>query len=254
MIGLQSPPLLEPRLGKGIISRAFRVAKITGSTELPSHAELLDGLEILNAVIDQANLDKTLAPYQASLAVPLQAGKVSYLIGPDTASPPPDIISARPVEVLSGYSRRDTVDCPFAITHQSADYDQIRLKSQAIAGWISCVYYQTSYPSGVLYVHPVPNDSVTTAYLTVNAQIGIVPSLNSEVDLPPLYINWLIYKTAKRLCPEYGLVWGTASEEVLFEMTGVLKDNNLKPLAQTKVGLAGLAYASQGGSYNILAG
>lgn len=254
MIGLQSPPLASPKTGKDLVVRAFRVAKITGASETPRAAELLEALDILNAVIDQANLDKTLAPHQASLEIPLQAGKVSYLIGPSTASPPADIVAARPVEVLSGYSRRGTVDYPLGITHQSADYDQIRLKSQQIAGWLSCIYYQTAYPHGVLYVHPVPNDTSTTAYLTVNAQIGIIEGLASEVDLPPLYANWLIYKTAKRLCPEFGLVWGTASEEVLLEMTAVLKENNLKPLPQSQVGLAGLGAASQGGTYNILAG
>ncbi len=254
MIGLQSPPLSPPKQGKDILARAFRVAKITGQGETPTHAELLEGLDILNAIIDQANLDKTLAPYQASLSIPLQAGKVSYLIGPESASPPPDIAAARPVEVLSGFARRNEIDNPIEITHQSTDYDRVRLKSQQIAGWPSAVYYQTAYPHGVLYVYPVPNDGLATIYLTVNAQLGVLAGLKVEVDFPPLYVNWLIYKTAKRLCPEYGLVWGTASEDVLLEMSMVLKGNNLKPLPQTDVGLAGLGYASQGGSYNVLAG
>lgn len=251
MIGLQSPPLSQPKRVVDVIMRAFRIAKITGAGETPRYSELSDALDTMNGIIDEVNLSKTLAPYEALIAIPLQAQKPYYSVGPSSASPPPDIISARPVELLSAICRRGGVDFPVAVTNQLQDYNRIRLKGQEIIGWTSLLYYQASYPSGLILVYPIPGDTDSTLFITASAQIGIYDWLNTEVELPPLYRTWLEYKLAERVCPEYGLDWSEASAKVLNDIDGTLRANNVKPYPVSTVGLDGLSDASGYNGYYI---
>lgn len=248
-IGLQTPSVLTPKTVRDLLIKAFRTARILGVGERLEHGEAVDAFELLNGLIDQANLDKLFAYTQTDVTVPIQANVSAYTIGPSTVSPPPMITATRPVEILAAFSRRNGVDFPLFVTHQRSEYDAIRVKSVSINGWINVVYYEASYPAGTLYTYPLINDGLTTLYITVSSPVAPFETLDEEVDVPPLYATWLQYALAERLCPEYGMTWTDASAKILLDVTATLKGNNIKPFPVARPGLSGLAGASQ--SYDI---
>lgn len=249
-IGIASPSLEGPRTVKDLLYEAFIVAHVLGAGEVLSLVKAKPAFWKLNELIDLCNLRKTFALYQTEIAVPMQPNQITYTIGPSTASPPADIVSGRPVEVLSGYSRRNSNDLPVFVTHAKKDYDNIQLKGLQSLGWNALVYYQAAFPLGTIYVYPQPQDTLTTLYLTVMAQLATYSSLEEEISLPPGYYQYLKYDLGKRICADHGMIFGPENEAILTTCQEALEGNNIKPFPVAGTGLSGLSSMTTG--YNII--
>ena len=234
---------------RDLITKAFVTSRILGVGEPLPTDEATDALDLLNGILEQGNLDKLLSYYETEIVFTLTANKLSYTIGPASAAP--DVTAVRPVEILSAFSRRNSIDLPMRVSHQKADYDQIRLKSLTVSGWEEFVYYQASFPAGVCYFYMRPNDGLTEAHLTVKADLTAFASLDDTVSMPPGYRTWLQYKLAQRLSPEHGLTFPDGLQAILTETEAALQRNNVKPLPIISSGLAGISSVS--GGYNVYA-
>lgn len=232
---------------RDLLEKSFRTIHVLGVGESMATDEAADALDVLNGVLEQANIDKLMGSYQTDLLIPLVASQGSYTIGPSTSSP--NVIATRPVEILNGFSRRGTIDLPLFIGAKQ-DYNQITKKDIGIAGWEMMVYYEAQFPKGVLYVYPVPLDALTTIYLTVMTAIAPFATLDDTVSMPPGYRVWLQYKTAMRLAPEYGMTFTTDMLSNLLDAESALKRNNIKPMPVARTGLSDLSKISSG-AYNI---
>lgn len=249
-IGLSVSNVGQPRSVRDLLLRSYRIAKILGQGEPLSTPQASEAFYILNELIEQANVDKLFTLYETELSVPLTNGKATYTIGPTSASPMPDVIATRPVEILNGLTARQSVEYPIWVTHAKTDYDRIILKGLQVSGWPSVVYYQAAYPAGSITVYPVPSDDLSSIRLTVAAQVTPYTALEEEVNLPPMYFSWLQYKVAERLSPEYGQTWSDDNKKILGEVEDVLRTNNIKPMPEMGTGLTELS-SSSFGSYNI---
>lgn len=232
---------------RDLLTKAFRTIHTLGAGEAMTDEEATDALDMLNGVIEQANIDKLMGSYQIDLLIPLQASKLSYTIGP--ASTTPDVTATRPVEILSAFSRRGTIDLPVFVASKQ-DYNVLSKKDVGIAGWEMLVYYEAQWPKGVLYVYPMPIDTATALYLTVMNDVAAYATLDDVVTVPPGYRMWMQYKTAKRLAPEYGATFTTDMQDNLVEAEAALKRNNIKPMPVAGTGLTSLAQP-QSGQYNV---
>lgn len=232
------------RTVKMLIEGAFRTAHILGRDEPVGADEANEAGLKLNDIIEQATIKKPFSTFNAEIVVPLVAGQFRYLIGPALA----DVISPRPVEILSGFTRRESIDVPLSITHAKEDYDRISYKSLSVAGWHASVYYQATYPSGTLYVSPVPKDNLATIYLTVSADLAPYQALEDPVVLPPVYYSWMQYKLAERLAPDYGQVWSDDNKAILLDLEESLMSNNIKPMPMSITGIGALGQAGQSGT------
>lgn len=232
---------------RDLLEKSFRTIHVLGVGESMATDEAADALDVLNGVLEQANIDKLMGSYQTDLLIPLVANQGSYTIGPSTSSP--NVIATRPVEILNGFSRRGTIDLPLFIGSKQ-DYNQITKKDLGIAGWEMMVYYEAQFPKGVLSVYPVPLDTLTTIYLTVMTAIAPFSTLDDTVSMPPGYRVWLQYKTAMRLAPEYGMTFTTDMLSNLLDAESALKRNNIKPMPVARTGLSDLSKISSG-AYNI---
>lgn len=232
---------------RDLLVKSFRTIHVLGAGESMANDEATDALDDLNGVLEQANNDKLMGNYQTDLLIPLVSNQTSYTIGP--ASSTPNVIATRPVEILGGFSRRGNVDLPvFVGTKQ--DYNQVTQKNIGIAGWESMVYYEAQFPAALLYVYPVPLDTLTTIYLTVMNPIAPFVTLDDVVSMPPGYRVWLQYKTAMRLAPQYGMSFTVDMVNNLLDAESSLKRNNIKPMPIAKVGLSGISKAASG-AYNV---
>lgn len=237
---LYVPSVGQQRTVSDLINKAFRIAHVMGQGESLSSVRAGEAFYLLNDIIEQANIQKLFAPYSVDLTIPLTGNKTSYTVGPSTASPVPDVIASRPLEVLSGYTRRGNMDFPVFVTHAKEDYDRIVLKTLSLAGWAYGIFYQTSYPAGTIYVYPVPADGQTELHLNVLAQIAPFTDLRDPIDLPPAYYSWLQYKLAYRICPEYGMPWTPQNQDILDEVTEAVKSQNAKPFPVANLGMGSL--------------
>lgn len=232
---------------RDLLEKSFRTIHVLGAGESMTDDEATDAFDILNGVLEQANIDKLMGSYQTDLVVPMQSSKSSYTIGPSNTTP--DVIAARPVEILSGFSRRSTIDLPLFIGAKE-DYNQITKKDIPIAGWEMMVYYEATFPKGTLYVYPVPLDTATTIYLTVMTAIAAFATLDDIIAMPPGYRVWLQYKTAMRLAPEYGMTFTTDMISNFLDAESALKRNNIKPMPVSRTGLSELS-RPRSGAYEI---
>jgi hypothetical protein len=233
---------------RDLLTKAFKFTHILGANEPMADDEASDALDVMNGVIEQANITKLLAYYQTSVIFNTVNAQITYTIGP--ASTTPNVTAPRPVEIMNGFSRRSNIDQPIFVGSRE-DYDRIQLKTAGVAGWGQAVYYEATWPKGTLYFYPAPQDSLTEVHLAVMAEIPVYATLDDVVTLPPAYSIWLQYKTGKRLAPEYGLPFTSTMKELLDEVEGALKNNNVKPMAIATSGLGALSSAAS--KYNILA-
>jgi hypothetical protein len=231
---------------RDLLTRSFRFAKILGADEPMGSGDATDALVILNEVIEQANIDKLLAYYQTTVIFNTITNQLSYTIGP--ASTSPNITAVRPVEILSGFSRRDNQDYPIFVASKE-DYNYISQKSIGIAGWEQSVYYEAAWPKGTLYLYPKPTDANTSVHLSVMADIPAFASLDDVVTLPPGYTAWMKAKTGERLSTDYGTQFTLRMEKILMEAESSIKKNNIKPMPVARTGLAGL---SGSGRYDVM--
>ena len=248
-VGIVSPNVAGPKRVIDLIQKAYRIAHVLGIGEPLTLVRAADGFDSLNDIIEQAMLEKTFAPYQTELVVPLIGNQLAYTIGPSTVSPPPHVVAVRPVEVLSAFARRDGHDLPVFVTHAKRDYDGVSNKSVLTAGWSTLVYYQASFPAGTLYVYPQPADASTTLYLTVLATIAPFSYLEEEVSVPPGYWQYLKYALAKRVCADHGMIFGPENEAIYERCEAALERNNIKPLPVAHTGLS--AFSRQSSGYDI---
>ena len=233
---------------RDLLTKAFKTIHVLGAGESMTDEEASDAFDVLNGIIEQANIDKLMGSYQTDLLIPLVSTQSSYTIGPASSSP--NVTATRPVEILSAFSRRGNVDLPVLVGAKQ-DYNNIQKKDVGIAGWEMLVYYEAQFPKGVLYVYPVPLDTLTSIYLTVTNAVAPFATLDDVVSMPPGYRVWLQYKTASRLSPEYGMPMGVENIAILLDAESALKRNNIKPMPVAGTGVASLA-ASGSGRYNVL--
>lgn len=244
IVGVPGSPII-PTV-QDIINRAFRFIHVLGDGEVLTASESTDALIVLNGIIEQANIDKLLGYYRAEVIFSTIPNQSVYTIGPSVYAP--DISAPRPVEILSGFSRRDGVDIPLFVAHKD-DYDRIQVKNIGIAGWEQVVYYEPTWPKGTATFYMKPLDTMTEIHLSVMAEIPQFTSLNDAVSLPPTYTFWLVYKLGERLSPEYGAKFTTKMEKLLTETEGALKRNNIKPFPVATNETAGLSEGT--GKYNV---
>lgn len=230
---------------RDLLIKSFKTIHVLGAGEALGAEDATDALDLLNGVIEQANIDKLMSSYQANISFPLVANQNAYTIGP--ASSTPHVIATRPVEVLHAFSTRGGIDLPIFVGSKE-DYSKITLKSTVTAGWETFLYYEPAFPKGTIFLYPNPADSLTTLTIVVNADIVTFATLNDQVLMPPGYRMYLQYKTAERLAVEYGFPFTDQMRMIMIDVESSLKRNNIKAMPVAGVEVAGL---SNEGHYNI---
>lgn len=155
----------------------------------------------------------------------VSTGAVSYTIGPggdidtnkhynpstggfDSAVPKS---SARPNQIESSFLRQLTlsqpnqIDYPMTLIRSREDYNRIALKQlESFPGYL---FYDSSWPVGVLYPWPVPQASIYELHVTIKEQLPpYFATTATEFNLPYEYYDAIMLNLAVRLRPKYGIV------------------------------------------------
>ncbi len=179
---------------KLIIEGAIRLIK--GARYRASNPEIGTGLIVLNDLIASLSADQVHVPVIISDNFTLTIGQVSYTIGSGG-----DINTVRPTEIKRGAYVRDSGGLDHRLDPMTREqYRKIRDKD--ISTRPSRMYYEPSYPLGIIYFNFVP-DAAEAVYFDSLKPITEITNITSTLVLPPEYKAALRYNLAVELAPEY---------------------------------------------------
>lgn len=110
----------------------------------------------------------------------------------------------RPLKIVNGFFRTGTTDSPMEI-YKRDKYTQKTDKLGTVTAAPEAIYYDSSYPAGVIHIYKPTTSSSYRAYLDLWVNFLQIASLTDTITtVPPEYHNALMYWLALELAPEYG--------------------------------------------------
>jgi hypothetical protein len=178
-----------------IIQAAMRKLSVLEEGATPTAASVTSYAFMLNVILKSLQKDGIKLWTVNEIALPLQASKTSYSIGP--ASTLSDFTSDKPLRVVQAFLRNTgvtpVIDIPMQILSKQ-EYNI--LGSKFSTGLINSIYYAPLVSTGNLSVFLTPDSATATnyvLYLTVQRQIMDVNLSTDNFDLPAEWYLPLIW-------------------------------------------------------------
>jgi hypothetical protein len=187
---------------KAIVKAALRKIGAIDAGEKLSASELNGGIEELNRMLDCWNTEKLVVHVLNRTEWTLSAATESVEIGPGA-----DLDTTRPQTIEQGDAWiRQTSDSEqreyvLKVWPQNR-WASINYKDQT--GKPQVLYYEPSFPLGVIYLWPIPDEQYDLILYTWNL-LGQVSNVEQAMALPPGYTDAIVNELAARLAPEYGV-------------------------------------------------
>lgn len=205
---------------RDLITRASRLATITGAGETMDPDDAADALLSCNLMLDAWQADNLFAFTVADRSAALTAGVGSYTVGVGGA-----INVARPSRIEWAFTRDSQgFDRKINIVPREV-YEDILLKTQG-STYPSALYYETSYPLGVITLWRVPPAGLTL-HFGAWEQLSEFASLDDSVSLPPGYEQAIVCSLSEVICPEYGKQIPAGVREEAARARARIRSNNL---------------------------
>lgn len=180
------------------IKAALRKLGAVTSGGTPTTAELNDGLEVLNDMIESWNGNHQLIFENTRETLTLTSGTSIYTIG--TGAVAPNFNTARPQKLLTGVIRLNNVDYVVKLMERE-EYAQVPVKDTKT--WPQRMYYRKTYPFGTIYFDFEPDENYTFILTSIKPLPTFV-DLTTEIVLPPEYERAIKLGLTVDLAPEYG--------------------------------------------------
>ncbi len=186
-----------------IITDAFKKAGILGVGQSLDADDMQGGLDNLSDLVAQWQRKRWMVWHL------LDSGLVSTGAQSYTVAPGGDFNMMRPDKLEYAYFRQITqapnlpVDYPLTILHAYEDYARISLKT--LASWPQYIFYDSGWPTGLLYPWPIPAASIYELHVLVKEQLPPVVSVSQGMNFPPEYIpamRWNLLEYIKASYPE----------------------------------------------------
>lgn len=179
-----------------LIRLAMMQIGIVGQGQSASGQDVTDCFHLLNMMLGEWSAQRLSVLHDMDVTFTAD-GSQSYTMGPGGK-----IDCQWPARLEAAYARLNNIDTPIQIVRAHEDYDRISLKT--LGTLPQYAFLDTSYPLANLYLWPVP----TSAYqitLTIMAQLQQFNTPNEPINLPPHYLNALMYSLAVAIAPVFGV-------------------------------------------------
>lgn len=179
-----------------LISAALRGLGVIAVGETPTDAEMRDGLEALNLMLQGWALERLTVFTATGENFTLTAGTAEYSIGSSG-----DFDTARPQSIAGAWVRDNQ-----GLEHKVRLISELQYRNIAdktVQGRPSMLFYDPEHPLGRIYLYPTP-DAAETLHLESLKPFTALDGLSQEVSLPPGYAQALKWNLALELAPEFG--------------------------------------------------
>lgn len=228
---------------RDIITSALSDAQIIGVGQTPLAEDMNDGLVRLNRMIGTINRRRWLVFHLQDI-VALGNGTNALTVGAGG-----NFNVTRPDRIESAYFRKNAgagnpLDYPLMLLPSREDYSHIAMKN--LTTWPQCGFYDASYPTGTLYIYPVP-DTTFEVHIVIKSPLTTLSNLSTILSLPPEYEEFLHYQLALRFCGKYGVEAPNVVAAMARSSAAAVRNANINmPLLQMPAEVSG-----KGISYNI---
>jgi hypothetical protein len=182
------------------INGALRVLGILAEGETPSAATSQDALAALNQMIDSWNIER--------LSV-FNTQDQTYLWTPglktQTLGPSGDFVGNRPVMIDDATYFRDPANgISFGIKLiNQQQYDGIAVKT-VTSTYPQVMWINMEYPNITMTIYPVPTKVLEWHFISIE-ELMSVPSLSTNILMPPGYLRAFKYNLACEIANEFGI-------------------------------------------------
>jgi hypothetical protein len=215
-----------------LVALALRQIGVGASGTAPAAADLSDGLMHLNMQLAQWQRRRWMVPTLTDVSC-ASTGLGTYSVGPRAQL----AIGTRPERIEAAYARllmngaqgtvsgdfssldfdpsdflvgNDegldqatlTYDFPLALLESREDYAAIGVKN--LRTWPALAYYAPTYPTGTLYVWPIPAAGTWEIHILAPQALPSGLKATDTINLPPEYADAIMWTLAARLAPSYG--------------------------------------------------
>jgi hypothetical protein len=198
-----------------IITLALKDAGIIGVGQTALAEDMNDGLTRLNMLMAQWGKKRFLV-FQLTNILVTSTGVSTYTVGPGgqfntgANNPRPDRLENGCFFRQLVQSSPNQVDYPLELLESWEDYNRIVLKQ--LQTFPAYIFYDTGYPLGTLYVHPVPSPAIYAINILVKGPVvAQFLNLTVQIGMPNEYYMALyltlatILRAAYRLPPDSDL-------------------------------------------------
>lgn len=228
-----------------LISDAMKELGAIGIGEGPTADESQDALRALNQLIQTWQTESLMVVTRQQQVFTYVSGSQTYTIGPGG-----DFNTTRPIRIDDAYARDPNGnDFDIYVCRSFEDYAGIVSKNTD-SSLITAIYYEASYPLGVVHVWPVPSDSSYRLVLWTWSPLSEYTSTATVLSLPPGYERAYRTNLAIDLAARYGRPISPSLAKTALESKAQIKRTNMDiPTLTFDQGLGG-----SGLTFNYLTG
>lgn len=185
-----------------IITRALRRITVLGEGEVASAAQLSDGFDNLNDLLNQWSAESLMVPQIDRTTWTIVSGTQTYLVGTGQA-----VNIARPVFIdhVNYQLTTSTPSLEIQLNPLTDDawskIPQHDLTSPYPTTW----YYNPTVPYGTMKLWPVPTSGTIEGVIYSGTALTEFTSLTQTVTVPPAYRRMMVTNLAVDLMAEYGI-------------------------------------------------
>jgi len=182
------------------INGALRVLGVLAEGETPSAATSQDALMALNQMIDSWNTERLSVFSTQDQVFTWPPNQIHRTLGPTG-----NFVGNRPILLEdSTYFKDPTNGISFGIKIiNQQQYNGIAVKT-VTSTYPQVMWINMDFPNIDMYVYPVPTKALEFHFVSVN-ELMSVPSLSTDIYMPPGYLRCFKYNLACEIANEFGI-------------------------------------------------
>ncbi len=210
---------------KELIESSLRLIGVIATGQVASGAEISDGFESFNQLLDSLGLDGLTILSETQTPISLIPGQETIAIGPEL-----DIDIPRPggvdsIQILLDGVHYDVVVCNIQRWR--------KIQGRGVnTGLPTHAFVAPQAASINVSFYPVPDQAYSCSFVSRN-QIPRIESVNDELILAPGYERALKYNLAGDLAGEYGKTLTPKQEQIATSSLAAIKRKNTRPSYMT---------------------
>ena len=187
-----------------VITEGLKKSGVLGLGQSVTGDDMVSALADFNDMVSQWNTMRWMVWDLVTLGF-ISSGANNYTVGPGGNYN----VAVRPDRIESAFQRQLivsglNVDTPIEIIPSREEYNRLTLKGLVSFGLYA--YYDNSYPTGTLYLYPIPNAVLYEIFISFKNAIPVftLSTIGTVLAIPPHYIAALKFNLAKRFRQAYG--------------------------------------------------